>query len=142
MVERFRDLQVFCLDPCDLFLCGYVKDQGHWELARITPDLKTKINNAIESITEEKLQKMFKNLENRLLFLILQNALLCNFIEEMNNYDVKLENASKSISNELLFKEILKLQIDIFSTPCKRSSILTVESNVLSLFVYSWLVIC
>lgn len=62
------------LTPCDFFLWGYLKDQVFRELPQNIPDLKTKIRHAVESITEETLQKVFKNIENRLSFVIRQNG--------------------------------------------------------------------
>ena len=62
------------LTPCDFFLWSYLKDQAFCELPQNIPDLKTNIRHVVESVTEETLQKVFKNIENRLSFVIRQNG--------------------------------------------------------------------
>ena len=71
------------LDPCDFFLWGYLKDQVFRELTQSIPELKTKISLAIATIMEETLQKVFKNIENRLSFVIRQNG---GHLENLLNY--------------------------------------------------------
>ena len=61
-------------DPCDFFLWGYLRDQVFCELLTTTPELKTKIRQAISSITAETLGKVYKNIEFRNSFVIRQNG--------------------------------------------------------------------
>ena len=62
------------LTPCDYFLWGYLKDQVFDDLPNTIPQLKTKISQAIATITPATLQKVYKNLENRLAFVIRQDG--------------------------------------------------------------------
>jgi len=62
------------LTPCDFFLWGFVKDQVFQDLPSSIPQLKTKIRQAIASITQDTLEKVYENLENRLSFVIRQNG--------------------------------------------------------------------
>ena len=60
--------------PCDFFLWGYLEDQVFCELPSTIPELKTKIRQAISSITAETLEKVYKNIEFRNSFVIPQNG--------------------------------------------------------------------
>lgn len=53
-------------DPCEFFLLGYLKNQVFRELVQSISDLKAEPHGATASITEDTLEKEFKNLENRL----------------------------------------------------------------------------
>ena len=66
--------EVSRFDPCDFFLWGYLKDQIFCELSSTVPELKTKIRQAISSFTAETLEKVYKNIEFRSSFMILQNS--------------------------------------------------------------------
>lgn len=60
-------------DPCDFFLVSCLKDQIVYELPRSISDLKAENRKAISSITEDKLEIVFRNLGNRLSFVICEN---------------------------------------------------------------------
>jgi len=62
------------LTPCDYFLWGYIKDRVFRNLPEKMEDLKTKIREAVASITPATLEKVYENLENRLSFVIRQNG--------------------------------------------------------------------
>ena len=62
------------LTPCDYFLWGYVKDRVFQELPNSIPELKTKIRQAIATISQDTLLKVYQNLENRLSFVTRQNG--------------------------------------------------------------------
>ena len=49
------------LDPCDVFLCGNLKDRVFANRPNSIAELKTKIRSAIASISEDTLQKVVKN---------------------------------------------------------------------------------
>ena len=52
--------------PCDLFLWGYVKDQVYVPpLPASIPELKVRIRTAIETITADMLQTVWKELDYR-----------------------------------------------------------------------------
>ena len=62
------------LTLCDFFLWGYLKYQVFCELLSTISELKTKIRQAISSITAETLEKVYKNIEFRNSFVIRQNG--------------------------------------------------------------------
>ena len=52
--------------PCDLFLWGYVKDQVYVPpLPASIPELKVRIRTAIETITADMLQTVWKEMDYR-----------------------------------------------------------------------------
>jgi len=52
--------------PCDFFLCVYVKDQVYVPpLPASIPELKVRIRTAIETITADTQQTVWKELDNR-----------------------------------------------------------------------------
>ena len=62
------------LDPCDFFLWGYLKHRVFANRPNTIADLKTKIRSAIASISEDTIQKVVKNTEYRLRFLLRQRG--------------------------------------------------------------------
>lgn len=58
------------LTPCDYFLWGYLKDFVYRELPTSIEELKNKIRQAIQTIDEDTLKKVYKNMENRLCFVL------------------------------------------------------------------------
>jgi hypothetical protein len=52
--------------PCDFFVCGYVKDQIYVPpLPASIPELKVRIRTAIETITADMIEKIWKELDYR-----------------------------------------------------------------------------
>ena len=77
-VEIYRVIRNDCRDfnnlpppspgatPCDFFLWGYVKDQVYVPpLPASIPELKVRIRTAIETITVDKLQTVWNELDYR-----------------------------------------------------------------------------
>ena len=62
------------LTPCDFFLWSYLKDRVFAIRPNTIAELKTKIRSAIASISEDTLQKVVKNTEFRLRFLLRQRG--------------------------------------------------------------------
>ena len=58
------------LTPCDYFLWGYLKDIVYRTRPTNISELKTKIRDAVSTIDEDTLQKVFKNMENRICFVL------------------------------------------------------------------------
>lgn len=58
------------LTPCDYFLWGYIKDRVYRDTPRTLAELKAKIETITQSITEETLQNVLKNMKMRLDFVI------------------------------------------------------------------------
>lgn len=58
------------LTPCDYFLWGYIKDIVYRNPPRTISELKTKIGQAIRSINEDMLHRVFENMKTRLNFVI------------------------------------------------------------------------
>lgn len=53
-----------------LSLCGCIKDQIYREISNNNTDLKAKVRHNTAGITEKTLQKKFKNIVNRLSYVI------------------------------------------------------------------------
>lgn len=62
------------LDPFVFFHLLYLKGQVLCSLHQNIPDLKTKVRQVTASITEGTRQKVFKDLENRLSFVVRENG--------------------------------------------------------------------
>ena len=62
------------LTPCDFFLWGYIKDQVYKTPVQDIVQLKRRITRACNSISQETLQKVFRNLNYRLSDVINKNG--------------------------------------------------------------------
>jgi len=62
------------LTPCDYFLWGHVKDKVYSERPNNIAELKDKIREAVTSIDEDTLRKVFENMKNRLAFVVRQKG--------------------------------------------------------------------
>ena len=65
---------VFRLDPCDFVLWNYQKDRVFANRPNTIAELKRKICSAIASVFEDTLQKVVKNTEFHLRFLLRQRG--------------------------------------------------------------------